>query len=109
MQTQLTFVPTLFCYVKKIKNKKLVNNCRRRCILKSLQKTQKNLKNSQNMKNFEKNHGSKKSLKFIFTYTYQVSKTSNHKWNISPLIKKLPLIYYNTNTLEITDIRTRNL
>ena len=53
-QTQLTFVPTLFCYVNKIKNKKMVNNCRRRCILKILQK---NLKNSQNMKNFEKTIG----------------------------------------------------
>ena len=34
---------------------------------------------------------SKKFLEFIFTYPYQVSKTSNYKWNISPVIKNLPL------------------
>ena len=34
---------------------------------------------------------SKKFLKFIFTYPYQVSKTSNRKRNISPVIKNLPL------------------
>ena len=70
----------------------MVNNCRRRCILKILQKTQKKSQKLPKYKKFRKNHTSKKFLKFIFTYPYQVSKTSNHKWNISPVIKNLPLI-----------------
>ena len=52
-------------------------------------KNSKNLKNSQNMENFEKTIRAK-SLKFIFTYPYQVSKTSNRKQNVSPVIKNLP-------------------
>ena len=57
--------------------------------------TSKNSKKSQKLSKYEKflkNRTSKKTLKFIFTYPYQVSKTSNHKWNISPVIKNLPLI-----------------
>ena len=56
--------------------------------------TSKNSKKSQKLpkyKKFRKNHRSKKSIKFIFTYPYQVSKTSNHRRNISPVIKNLPL------------------
>ena len=43
----------------------------------------KNSKKSQKLPKYKKfwnNHKSKKLLKFIFTYPYQVSKTSNHKW-----------------------------
>ena len=57
--------------------------------------TSKNSKKSQKLPKygkFRKNHTSKKFLKFIFTYPYQVSKTSNRKRNISPVIKNLPLI-----------------
>ena len=58
--------------------------------------TSKNSKKSQKLpkyRKFKKNHRSKKFLKFIFTYPYQVSKTSNRKRNISPVIKNLPLKY----------------